>query len=99
MKCLGLVIGMTNNLSENQYLSKDELSTGEMKESEIILHLLFPPHEETARTIEPGMGAFHDPTASTIARDELLLALLFAPSTTKATCWPDCGNRSSVARQ
>ena len=32
-----------------------------MKESEIILHLLFPTNQETARAIDPGMGAFNDP--------------------------------------
>jgi hypothetical protein len=30
-----------------------------MQKSEIILHLLLPPNEETARAIEPGMAAFH----------------------------------------
>jgi hypothetical protein len=32
-----------------------------MKESEIMLHLLFPTNQETARAIDPGMGAFNDP--------------------------------------
>ena len=70
----------TNNLSENQYLGKDELSAGEMKEGEIILALLLPPNQESARAIEPGMGAFHHPTAGPIARDELFLAFLFHPT-------------------
>jgi hypothetical protein len=39
---------MANNLSENRDLGEDELSTGQMQESQIILHLLFPPHKETA---------------------------------------------------
>jgi len=52
-----------------------------MKESEIILHLLFPPNQQTARAIDPGMAPFHYPTASTIARDDLFLSFLF-PATT-----------------
>jgi hypothetical protein len=51
-----------------------------MKESEIILHLLFPTNQETARAIDPGMGAFHDPAPGTIPRDELFLAFLFPPT-------------------
>jgi hypothetical protein len=69
------------NLSENHYLSEDELSTSQMKESQIILHLLFPPNEEPARAIEPGMAPFHHPSSRPIARNALFLALLF-PSTT-----------------
>ena len=51
----------SKSLSENRDLGEDELSTGQMKESKIILHLLFPPNEETTRAIEPGMGPFNDP--------------------------------------
>src|SRR5260221_2941487 len=48
-----------------------------MQESQIILHLLFPAHEEATRSIDPGMAAFHHPTATTIARSTLFLAFLF----------------------
>src|SRR6266699_382501 len=73
-------VTIAKSLSENQYLSKDELSTSQMKESEIILHLLLPPNEETARAIEPGMASFHYPPTSSIARSDLFLSFLF-PST------------------
>ena len=32
-----------------------------MEESEIVARFLFPANEETARAIEPGMRALHDP--------------------------------------
>jgi hypothetical protein len=51
-----------------------------VKEGEIILALLLPPNQETARAINPGMRAFDHPTAGTIARDKLFLALLFTPT-------------------
>src|SRR5260221_12543023 len=51
-----------------------------MKESEIILHLLFPTNQQTTRAIDPGMAPFHYPTASTIAKDNLFVSFLF-PST------------------
>src|SRR5260221_2476590 len=51
-----------------------------MQESQIILHLLFPAHEEATRPIDPGMAAFHHRTASTIARSNVFLSFLF-PST------------------
>src|SRR5260370_41874095 len=70
----------TKSLSENRDLGEDELSTGQMQESQIILYLLFPPYEQTARTIEPRMAPFHDPTASSIARSDLFVSFLF-PST------------------
>src|SRR5215472_9495896 len=51
-----------------------------MKESQIIFPLLFPPHEQTTGAIDPGMAAFHDPTTSSRARDDLFFSLLL-PST------------------
>src|SRR5260221_7850693 len=51
-----------------------------MKKGQIILALLLPTNQESARAIEPGMGAFDDPTTGTIARDELFLSFLFPPT-------------------
>jgi hypothetical protein len=57
------------------------LSAGQLKKGEIILALLLPSNQESARAIEPGMRAFHRPTACLIARDDLLLVFLFTSDT------------------
>src|SRR5215467_15968909 len=51
-----------------------------MKESELILHLLFPAHEETSRAVHPTVRPLHHPAPGTVPRDELFLALLFPPA-------------------
>ena len=43
------------SLSENLYFSKDQLSKGEMKKSEVILHFLLPAHQQPTGAIDPGM--------------------------------------------
>src|SRR5579883_3362429 len=58
----------TKSLSENQNFVENELSTSQMKESQIIFGLLFPTHQQAAGTIEPGMGAFDHPAPRPKAR-------------------------------
>ena len=51
-----------------------------MQESQIILHPLFPPHEGTARLIEPGMAPVHNQCQrnSISIRQETAFGSLFA---------------------
>jgi hypothetical protein len=52
-----------------------------MEKSQIVFALLLPADQEAARTIDPSMGTFYDPSASPIARDPGFV-LLFLPTAT-----------------
>src|SRR5579859_4630830 len=54
------VISHIKSLSEN--FSKDELSTGKMKKSQVIARFLLPANKQATRTVDPGMGPFNNPT-------------------------------------
>src|SRR5258706_4712863 len=51
-----------------------------MKERQIICPFLLPADQEATRAVDPGMRAFDDPAARSIARSEVLF-LLFSTST------------------
>src|SRR5579875_3508205 len=51
----------SKTLSENRNFVKNELSTSQMKKSQIMLDLLLPADQKPTRAIEPRMRALHDP--------------------------------------
>ena len=71
---------MIKRLLKKQHLSKDELSASEMEESQVVARFLFPAHEKTARTVEPGMRSLHHPSPCAITRNNGFLSL-FLPTT------------------
>ena len=44
-------------------LAVDNQGCGELEESQVVVGLLFPAHEQPTEAIEPGMGDFDDPAA------------------------------------
>jgi hypothetical protein len=68
----------TKSLSENANFSKKELSASKMKKREIILGLFFPANQQAAGAVEPGMGAFHDPSPRAKTRSGRFFLLLLS---------------------
>src|ERR671911_832500 len=66
----------TKSLSGNQYLGEDELGAGKMNESQVVLGLLFPTHQEPPRAVQPRMCSLHYPTPGPPARRRVLASPL-----------------------
>jgi len=47
-----------------------------VKETEIVFFFLFPPDEEAAEPVHPGMSPLHDPPSGPVAGDSLFLLSL-----------------------
>ena len=45
-QCVGItnIVALSKTLSENCYFGEDQLSTSQMKKSQIVLHFLLPAH-------------------------------------------------------
>src|SRR5579862_2410208 len=64
-----------------------------MNEAQVILDFLFPPHQQAACAVGPGMGCFHDPTSGTVPRATAALLFIAAANVRLVTAAPGDGQR------
>jgi hypothetical protein len=68
----------TKSLSEKSSGAKDDPGAGEVEHRFVVFNFLLPANQQPAKTIQPGLRAFHQPSAVPVARN-MWFGPLFLP--------------------